>query len=183
MGNYASHAFVLWPAREFAFSTELGSSSPITAIAPGDSDRFYAANEVISESVVSVSLSNGGGVLYWESRLRPISTLHTGSSAPVPRDPSRCAFATHSAESRGLSIDLCKSRMRSRARRSGVDHSLGMGEAAGSNPAESTRLTSFVSFPRRSPPRSFYSRFASLNVRSLRGLPLVALATRGTLAE
>ena len=36
-----------------------------------------------------------------------------------------------------------------RARRSVVDHSLGMGEAPGSNPGESTRLTSFVSFLRQ----------------------------------
>ncbi len=52
----------------------------------------------------------------------------------------------------------------SRARRSGVDHSLGMGEAPGSNPGESTSsLTSFVqSWTRRSPTRS---------LRSLAGLP------------
>ncbi len=34
--------------------------------------------------------------------------------------------------------------MRSRARRSGVDHSLGMGEAPGSNPGESISFRHFV---------------------------------------
>jgi hypothetical protein len=53
------------------------------------------------------------------------------------RDPWKWCGAV---ESRGLSIDLCKHWIRSRARRSGVDHSLGMGEAAGSNPAESMYL-------------------------------------------